>query len=64
MWTVLFPVGALVMEIGAQKIVDSPPAVPHLGIGWTGRIIPLIMLARRWQGRQRLVDGQARGHCR
>src|SRR6516162_4612782 len=64
MGMVLFPVGALVMEIGAQKIVDTLAAMPHLSIGWPGRIIPLIMLARPRQGRQRLVDGRAPGNRR
>ena len=57
---VLLPVGALVMEIGAQEIVDALPAMPHLRVGRPGRIIPLVMLARPRQRGQRLVDGRAR----
>ena len=71
------PVGALVMEIAAQKGVDALRAMPHLVIGRSGRVVPLVMLARlvklgqgrvdvlvrRGVRRRRLggVEGQRRG---
>ncbi len=54
------PVGALVMEIAAQEGVDALRAMPHLGIGRPGRIIPLVMLARPVEPGQRRVDVVAR----
>jgi hypothetical protein len=53
---VLPPVRALVVKISAQEGMDPLRAVPHLGIGGARRIIPLVVLARPGQHRQRLVD--------
>ena len=39
-----------------SKAVDALPAVPHVGIGPPRRIIPLVVLARRVEGRQRRMD--------
>ncbi len=45
MWAVLLPVGALVMKIATEEIVDALPTMPHPGIGRPSRIVPLVMLA-------------------
>src|ERR1700735_1410218 len=33
--------------------------MPHLRVRWPSRIVPLVMLARPWQGGQCLMDGRA-----
>ena len=52
------------MEVGAQEVVHALLAMPHLRIGRPGRVPPLVVLARSWQGGQRLVDGRARRDLR
>ena len=64
MRSVLFPIGALMVEIGAQEIVDALPAMPHLRVRRPGRIVPLVMLARPRQRRERLMDRRADGTSR
>src|ERR1700754_3850805 len=55
------PVGALVVVVGAQEIVHALSAMHDLGIGRPRRVVPLVMLARSGQRRQRLVDRRRRG---
>ena len=62
MRAVVLPVGALVVEIGAQEVVDALLAMPHLRVGRPGRVVPLVMLARPRQRRERLVDRRAGRH--
>ena len=53
---VAVPIGALVVEIAAQKGMDALRAMPHVGVGRARRIIPLVMLARPVQPCQRGMD--------
>ena len=44
-WLVAWPIGALVVVIGAQKGMHALRTIPHVGVGLARRIVPLIVLA-------------------
>ncbi len=56
---VLWPVRALVVVVGAQEGVDALRAVPHVGVGCPRGIVPMVVLARRVERRQVVVDRAA-----
>src|SRR5262252_2941646 len=44
------------MVVGPQEGVQALWALAHVGVGLTSRIIPLVVLARAWEGGQGRVD--------
>ena len=61
MRVILRPVGAFHVVISAQEGVQALRGVHHVGIGFAGRVVPLVVLARARQRRER---GQHRAEAR
>ena len=64
MGPVAFPVRALEVKVGTQKVMHALRRLQHVGVGLWSRIVPAVVAARARQGGQRLIQGRDRGHWR